>query len=83
MKISHILSILEVLKDLCAIRQKSKYKKHFSKYCLQFFSTEIVLAEHKENCLKRNGKQTVKLKHGLIKFKNYLEQLVVPIKYLC
>ena len=35
---------------------------------------------HKENCLIINGKQSVKLKRGSIRFKNYLKQLAVPFK---
>ena len=30
--------------------------------------------------MRVNGKQTVKLRSGLIKFKNYFKQLVVPFK---
>ena len=48
--------------------------------CLQFFSSEQVLIEHKENCLIINGKQSVKLKIGSISFKKYLKQLFVPFK---
>ena len=43
----------------------NKNKKHFCKYCLQCFITE------KENCLKINGKQSVKLRIDTIKFKNH------------
>ena len=38
------------------------------------------MVEHKETCLKINGKQTLKLKSGSIKFKNYFKQLAVPFK---
>ena len=38
------------------------------------------MVEHKETCLKINGKQTLKLKSGSIKFKNYFKQLTVPFK---
>ena len=38
------------------------------------------LIEHKENFLIINGKQSVKLKSGSIKFKNYFKQLAVPFK---
>ena len=58
-------------------KTKSKSKKHFCRYCLQCFSSEIVLVEHKEVCLKINGKQTVKLGSGSIKFKNHFKQLAV------
>ena len=42
-------------------KTKNKNKKHFCKCCLQSFSSEKVLTEHKENCLIINGKQNVKL----------------------
>ena len=38
------------------------------------------MIEHKENCLIRNGKQSVKLKSGSVSFKNYIKQLPVPFK---
>ena len=44
MKISHIVSILKILADL---KDENKNKKHFCKYCLQCFSSEGVLIEHK------------------------------------
>ena len=59
---------------------KNKNKKYFCKYCLQCFSIEKVLIEHKENCLIINGKQSAKLKSGSISFKNYFKQLPVPFK---
>ena len=54
--------------------------KYFCKCCLQCFSTEKVLIEHKENCLIINDKQSVKLKRDSISFKNYFKQLPVPFK---
>ena len=36
--------------------------------------------EHKETCLKTNGKQSVKLRSGSIIFKNHFEQQAVPFK---
>ena len=38
------------------------------------------MTEHKKLSLKLNGKQTVKLKSGSIKFKNYQKKLGVPFK---
>ena len=46
MAISHIMSILKILTDLCA-NAKRKNKKHFCKYCV--------------HCFKTNSKQTVRL----------------------
>ena len=37
-------------------KTKNKNKKHFCKYCLQCFRIERVLVEHKETCLKIEGK---------------------------
>ena len=61
-------------------KTKHKNKKHFCRYCLQCFSSERVLVEHKETCLKINGKQTLKLRSGSIKFKIHFKQSVAPFK---
>ena len=61
-------------------KTKHKNKKRFCRYYLQCFSSKRVLVEHKEICLKINGKQTAKLRSGLIKFKNLFKQFVLPFK---
>ena len=61
-------------------KTKNKNKKYFCKCCLQCFSSEKIVLEHKENCLIINGKQTAKLKTGSISFKNYFKQIPVPFK---
>ena len=61
-------------------KPKNKNKKTFCKCCLQCFSSEKVLIEHKESCLIINGKQNVKLGKGSISFKNYSKQLPAPFK---
>ena len=38
------------------------------------------MVERKEVCLKTNGKETVKLRSGSMKFKNYFKQLAAPFK---
>ena len=38
------------------------------------------MAEPKETCLKTNGEQTVKLRSGSIRFKNYFKQPAAPFK---
>ena len=38
------------------------------------------MVKHKENCLIINGKQSIKLKSGSIKYKNYCKQLAVLFK---
>ena len=65
---SHYMYI-QNLTDLCA---RTNNKKHFSKYCLQCFTSFT--------CLKVNGKQTVKLKSGSINFKNHFKQSAVSFK---
>ena len=54
-------------------KTKNQNKKYFCKCCLQCFSSEKVLIEHKENYLMINGKQNVKLKSGSISLKNYFK----------
>ena len=61
-------------------KTKNKNKKWFFKSCLQCCSSENVLIKHKEDCLSINGKQSVNLEKGIIKFKNYFKQLPVPFK---
>ena len=76
MKINH-MSISKILTDLCNTKDNNK---HFCRYCLQCFSSERVLIEHKENCLIINCKQSVRLRSGSIKFKNHFKQLAAPFK---
>ena len=61
-------------------KTKHKDKKYFCRNCLQRFSSENVLLEHKEDCLVINGRQNVKLEEGVISFKNYFRQIPVPFK---
>ena len=55
---SHYVYIKDFNRFMCN-KTKNKNKKDFFKYCLQCFSSERVLIEHKETCLKVNGKQSV------------------------
>ena len=59
---SHYVYINDFNRFMCN-KTKTKNKKHFCKYCLQWFSSERVLVEHKET-LKINVKQTVKIRSG-------------------
>ena len=61
-------------------KTNNKSKKWFCRSCSQSFSDENVLIKHKENRLGINGKQSVKLEKGLIKFEKYLKQIPVPFK---
>ena len=49
-------------------KTKNKNENSFCKSCLQCCSSENVLIKHKESCLSINGKQSVKLEKGIIKF---------------
>ena len=49
-------------------KAKDSYKKHFSMACLQNFTTEKVLSNHKKQCLLINGCQAVNYESGIIKF---------------
>ena len=55
-------------------KTKNKNKKWFC------FSSENILIKHKENCLSINGKQSVKLEEGIVKFENYFKQVPVPFE---
>ena len=61
-------------------KTKHKGKKYFYRNCLQCFSSEKILNEHKEDCLVINGKQNVKLEERFISFKNYSRQIPVTFK---
>ena len=57
-----------------------KERKHFCMYCLQGFSSEMVLINHKVDCIEINGKQSIKMPApgSTITFKNYRKQLPAP-----
>ena len=60
---------------------KHKERKHFCMYCLQCFSSERVLTDHKENCIQVNGTQAIKMPtkdNKTLKFNNFHKQLPVP-----
>ena len=60
---------------------KHKERKHFCMYCLQCFSSERVLNNHKDNCIQVNGTQAVKMPdkyNNTLKFNNFHKQLPVP-----
>ena len=48
--------------------------------CLQNFTTEKVLSNHKKQCLLINGCQAVNYELETIKFTNYEKQVLVPFK---
>ena len=60
---------------------KHKERKYFCMYCLQCFSSEKVLINHKENCIQVNGTQAIKMptkNDDILKFNNFHKQLPVP-----
>ena len=61
-------------------KTKNKNKKYFYRCCLQCFSSEEILIEHKKDCLSINGKQNVRLKSGKTSSKNFHKQTSVPFK---
>ena len=69
MRISCIMFILRILKDLRRI------KSTFA--CIVCNALEV---KHKEVCLKISGKHSMKLRNGSIKFNSYSKQLVVLFK---
>ena len=59
-------------------KTKCRTKKHQCRFCLH--CSVKILQKYKENCLKRNGKESVKLKSVSNKFKNHFKQLAVLFK---
>ncbi|KAL9964574.1 hypothetical protein ACROYT_G028231 [Oculina patagonica] len=60
---------------------KHKEKKYFCMHCLQCFSSERVLNDHKDNCIQVNGTQAVKMPdkdNNILKFNNFHKQQQVP-----
>ena len=60
---------------------KHKERKHFCMHCLQCFSSERVLTNHKDNCIQVNGEQAVKMPEkgkNILKFDNHHKQQAVP-----
>ena len=60
---------------------KHKERKHFCMYCLQCFSSDRVLNNHKENCIQVNGTQAISMPNkynNILKFNNFHKQLAVP-----
>ena len=60
---------------------KHEHRKHFCMHCLQCFSSERVLNNHKNNCIQVNGAQAVKMpdkNNNILKFNNFHKQQPVP-----
>ena len=63
-------------------KTNNKNKNWFCRSCLQCFSSESVLIKHTENCLRINGKQSVKLEKRIIEFENYFKQILFLLKFM-
>ena len=48
--------------------------------CLQNFTAEEILSNHKKQCLLINGCQTVNYESGIIKFANHNKQISILLK---
>ena len=61
-------------------RTKNKNEKHLCTSCLQCFSSEYILEQHKTLCLEINGLQAVRMPEpgSKVLFKNYHRQMQVP-----
>ena len=60
---------------------KHKERKHFCMYCLQCFSSNKILNNHKDNCIQVNGTQAVNMPdkdNNILKFNNFHKQQPVP-----
>ena len=57
------------------LRTKNKDKKHYCISCLENFTTEEILYNHKKQCLLINGCQAVIYESKKIKFINQNKQI--------
>ena len=60
---------------------KHKERKHFCMHCLQCFSSERVLNNHKDNCIQVNGTQAIRMPdkdNNILKFNNHHKQQPLP-----
>ena len=60
---------------------KHEHRKHFCMHCLQCFSSERVLNNHKDICIQVNGEQAIKMPdkdNNILKFNNFHKQQPVP-----
>ena len=60
---------------------KHEHRKHFCMHCLQCFSSDRVLSNHKDICIQVNGTQAIKMPtkdNNILKFNNFHKQQNVP-----
>ena len=66
--------LLKILIDSCLIKRNMSIGNTFCMHCLQCFSSEEVLNNHKDNCIQVNGTQAVKMPEknkNILKFNNF------------
>ena len=78
----HYVLITDFNGMMCSFT-KHQHKQHFCMKCLQNFTTQKILDEHKLNCSQINGNQAVRMPdptkgEHLLKFNNYHKQQAVP-----
>ena len=69
--------------SLMSNKTKHEERKHFCTHsCLQCFSTEEILTNHKTNCMLINGEQAIRMpkkgNNNILHFQNYHKQMPVP-----
>ena len=65
---------------------KNNNNKNFCMHCLQCFSSEIVLNNHKDNCIEINGTQAVKMhdkNNNILSFNNFHKKTTCSICDIC
>ena len=90
---THILNLLLItqenksryvfIKDfnhLMYSKTKDQHKKHYCMSCLQSFTKEEILNQHRKQCLVINGCQAVNYESGTIKFTNHNKQIPILFK---
>ena len=73
--------LIKAFNSFMYTQTKHKERKHFCMHCLQCFSSERVLNDHKDNCIQVNGTQAVKMPdkdNNILKFNNFHKQQPVP-----
>ena len=61
-------------------KTKYQHKKHHCMSCLQIFTKEEMLNQHKKQCLLINGCQAVNYESGTIKLTNHNKQIPILLK---
>ena len=75
----HLYVLIRSFNSLMRNHTKHHGTKEFCMHCLQAFSTKEVLAKHKENCFRINGKQGIQMpkKGSKVQFQNHHGQMLV------